>query len=102
MSAEGVTQGDPLSMFAYALGLLPLVKRIRALHPNIMNPWYADDTGMGGSFHDIKQCFTTLCDIGPGYGYYPSPPKSVLVVSQANMATAKATFGPNMSYSVGC
>ena len=32
LSKEGVVQGAPESMFHYALGMLPLAKKIRSLH----------------------------------------------------------------------
>eukprot|EP00980_Cylindrotheca_fusiformis_P020650 scaffold7701_cov62-Cylindrotheca_fusiformis.AAC.1 len=49
-SREGVTQGDPLSMFAYGLALLPLIRKLKTLHPRVKQFWYADDNGDGGSF----------------------------------------------------
>ena len=56
-SKEGLTQGDPLSIFMYAVGTLPL---IRSLH----NPthwtqlWYADDASAGGSLSDLHDWFS--------------------------------------------
>ena len=47
-SKEGVTQGDPLSMIAYVIGVLPLIRDIRRAHPRVTQPWYADDMGAGG------------------------------------------------------
>ena len=32
-SKEGVTQGDPLSMIAYGIGVLPLIRELREAHP---------------------------------------------------------------------
>ena len=59
-SKEGVTQGDPLSMFMYAIGTLPL---IRSLHdPSCWTQiWYADDASAGGSLEDNHEWFSLLC-----------------------------------------
>ena len=46
-SKEGVTQGDPLAMIAYGIGVLPLIRDLRRAHPHFMQPWYADDGGGG-------------------------------------------------------
>ena len=59
-SKEGVTQGDPLSMFMYAVGTLPL---IHSLH----NPaqWtqvcFADDASVSECLNDIHEWFSQLC-----------------------------------------
>ena len=40
--SKGITQGDPLSMFVYAVATLPLIECIG--HPNAgRDVWYADD-----------------------------------------------------------
>ena len=38
-SKEGVTQGDPLTMIAYGIGVLPLVRELRGDHPGVTHPW---------------------------------------------------------------
>ena len=45
---EGVTQGEPLSMIVYDIGVLPLVRELRDAHLRVTQPWYADDVGSGG------------------------------------------------------
>ena len=52
-SKEGVTQGDPLAMIAYGIGVLPLIRELRNDHPRVTQPWYADDTGAGGLLQQI-------------------------------------------------
>ena len=57
---EGVTQGDPLSMFMYAIGTLPLICYLR--DPSRWTQfWYADDASAGGSLEDIHEWFSLLC-----------------------------------------
>ena len=47
-SKEGMTQGDPLAMIAYGIGVLPLIRVLKKDHPQVSQPWYADDEGAGG------------------------------------------------------
>jgi hypothetical protein len=56
-SKEGVTQGDPLSMFAYRISILPLIRQLRAEFPQVEQPWYADDAGAGAKFDEIERFF---------------------------------------------
>jgi hypothetical protein len=64
-SKEGVTQGDPLAMVAYGIGLLPIIRQLKAEFPAVEQPWYADDAGAGGSFQGIRAYFQRLQEIGP-------------------------------------
>lgn len=82
LSREGVTQGDPLAMIAYGIGILPLICILKDHHPDLIHSWYADDGGIGGKIQDIKKLFDELMKIGPAYGYFPEPKKSIRVVSE--------------------
>ena len=48
-SKEGVTQVDPLVIITYGLEILPLIGELRTAHPRVTQPFYADDTGAGGT-----------------------------------------------------
>ena len=89
---EGVTQGDPLSVFMYAIGTLPL---IRSLHnpSHWIQVWYADDASAGGSLHDIHDWLALLCSWGPAFGYFPELSKSFVVVSEHCRSEAEVLFG---------
>ena len=54
-SKEGVTQGDPLAMFCYRIGVIPLILGLLKEFPNLFQPWYADDAAAGGKFADLKK-----------------------------------------------
>jgi hypothetical protein len=58
----------------------------------VKQPWYADDAGAGGSFTDLRQFFLRLQEIGPAYGYFPEPSKSILIVQAHNRTRARSTF----------
>jgi hypothetical protein len=98
-SKEGVTQGDPLSMFAYGIGILPLIRLLKTEFPAVEQPWYADDAGAGGKFDDIRKFFRRLQEIGPNYGYFPEPSKSILIVPQHNLEAAQVAF-PEFQFEV--
>ena len=69
VSKEGVTQGDPLSMFMYAIGTLPLIRSL-CDPSHWIQIWYADDASAGGSLEDIHEWFSLLCSRGPAFGYF--------------------------------
>jgi hypothetical protein len=88
-SKEGVTQGEELSMFAYGMGILPLIRQLKAEFPQVEQPWYADDAGVSTKFDEIERFLRRLCEIGPLLGYYPKPTKSILIVQQHNLKGAR-------------
>ena len=80
-STEGTTQGCPLSMLAYAVGILPLIKRLKNLGSQTQ-VWFADDSSSGGSLVNIHRWFQKLLSFGPAYGYFVEPSKSLVVTKQ--------------------
>ena len=42
-SKEGATQGYPLAMISYGIGILPLICELCTAHPHVKQPWYVDD-----------------------------------------------------------
>ena len=59
-SKIGVTQGDPLSMVAYGVGLLPLIKHLIAKFPDLFQPWYADDAAAVQALETLDAFFCEL------------------------------------------
>ena len=64
-SKEGMTQGDPLAMIAYGIGVLPLIRELQNAHPWFTQTWYADDMGAGGMFQQILEHLRDLQARGP-------------------------------------
>ena len=91
-SKEGMTQGYPLDMIEYGIGVLPIIRDHRRAHPHVTQPWYADDTEAGGEFEEIMDHFRDLQLRRPTRGYYPDPTKSILVVANRNVPRAKEYF----------
>ena len=84
-SREGVTQGDPLDIVSYGVGVLPLIKHHKSMQPNVTQPWYAEHAGALGTFDNLEQYFKSLKINFPDRGYYPNPIKIILVVHPKNL-----------------
>ena len=50
LSCEGTTQGDPLAMAMYTLGVMPLIRRLNHLARQL---WFTDDASAGGHLTDL-------------------------------------------------
>ena len=94
-STEGVTQGDPLSMFLYAVGTLPLIQSLKGVG-SYVQIWYADDASACGSLSDLRQWFELLSK-GPDFGYVVNPAKCCLVVHDSYRCDAEKFSSLNVS-----
>ena len=102
LSKEGVTQGDPLSMLMYSVAILPLIRFLCDKSKWYQN-WYADVSSCVGKFLDIKEWFLELANKGPGFGYFPEPSKSMLVVHPDYVSEAESAFeGLGIKVTTGC
>ena len=90
LSREDTTQGDPLAMPMYALGVIPLVRRVAT--PGTRQSWYADDSSAGGGLNPLRQWWDRLVGDGPAFGYFINPSKSVLVVKRDKLEAAETIF----------
>ena len=91
-SKEVMTQGGPLAMIAYGIGVLPLTRELWGSHPRVTQLWYADDVGAGGKFDHIQAHIRNLLASGPPRGYYLDPTKIILVVASQNVARVGEFF----------
>ena len=87
-SREGAPRGDPLSMFLFAVGTLPLIHRLKKQWR-----WYADDAFACGELSQLLDWFKLLLYHGPADGYYPTRIKCRLVVDSGLVSQATALFG---------
>ena len=90
LSEEGTTQGDPLAMCMYALGMMPLIRSADAT--GALQSWYADDSSAAGRLRRLWRWWSILLEDGPKYGYFVNAKKSVLVVKEACFQEATAMF----------
>ena len=95
-SLEGTTQGDPAAMGMYALSVIPLIresgKSNSTQQQHFVQAWYADDgTGVGG-IGRLREWWEKIVSLGPKYGYYAKPAKTILVVKSQHEAAARNVF----------
>ena len=86
---EGTTQGDPLSMSFYTLGVIPLINRLPKKAKQI---WYADDAIAVGSVTALREWWDALNSSAPSFGYYPNSSKTWLVTKAEYYNTAIRVF----------
>ncbi|XP_050739099.1 uncharacterized protein LOC127009782 [Eriocheir sinensis] len=91
-SSEGTTQGDPIAMAMYALGLSVLQNEIAFAETRVKQVAYADDLSGAGKISDLKGWWDTVNTAGPEIGYIPNATKSVLIVKPEHYDHAAETF----------
>ena len=96
---EGVTQGYPLAMIAYGIGILPLMNNLKHDITDIPHPYYADDDRALCTFEKIDTYVDSLKHQGPGRGYHPEPSKSILILQPENLE-ARKVFGARHGFKV--
>ena len=93
LSKEGVMQRDPLAMAIYAVGVMPLIKKLDIPNSSNHQIWFADDAAATGSFEALYTWLKKWIEIGPQYGYHVNCQKTCLLVKNPeNLARAKSIF----------
>ena len=96
ISKEGTTQGDPTSMGASALGIIPLLQFlldfISVNKLSVKGVAFADDFTFAGKLSSIKDYWSQLTSIGPKYGFFPKALKYFLIVKEDQLPNATTLF----------
>ena len=90
LSQEGTTQCDPLAMYMYALGIMPLIRL--ADEAGAVQSWFADDSSAAARLRRLRLWWDIMDKRGPAYGYYVNPKKSVLVLKERCYQEATELF----------
>ena len=90
-SSEGTTQGDPLAMSAYGVGITPLFK-LSGQNLDTKQAGFADDLIGAEKLVGLRNYWDNINTYGPLLGYYPKASKSWLVVKENLFADAKRIF----------
>ena len=70
-------QGYPLAMVTYGIGVILMIKQLKAAYTNVTRPWYDDNAGALGTYDNIQLYFNSLKQFGMGHGYFtPNPQKA--------------------------
>ena len=95
-SAEGTTQGDPVAMPLYALGILPLLTSIAGFvlesNLHVKQVAFADDLAGAGTLEALKIWWDAIVELGPYIGYNAEPSKSWLIVKPEFLQSAETIF----------
>ena len=87
LSKEGATQGDNLAMAMYSLSTRPLIELLAGViaDQDVFQTWFADDSSALGKLVAINIWWDTLCKPGPGFGYHPTPAKTILILKDESL-----------------
>ena len=91
-SEEGTTQGDPAAMGWYAISTVPMIQQLNQ-ESERHQVWFADDCTGAGTLSAVHEFWEELSQIGPGFGYFPNPRKTILIVKEGSLSKAKELFG---------
>lgn len=89
-SSEGTTQGDPIAMPCYALGIIPLMSSIAIGF--VKHAAFADDLFGAGDLDHLRKWWDAIVNLGPYMGYYAKASKSWLIVKGQYYEIAKIVF----------
>ena len=78
-------------MSFYALGTKPLIDILAEFCINdlLRQAWYADNSSAIGRLIQVKKWWLKLNEMGPKFGYFPKPSKSVLIIKDGSLMQSR-------------
>ena len=95
LSSEGTTQGDPLAMPVYAIGITPLLDLIKPAtesDTSMKHVAFADDLSGAGDLINVRRWWDNIVIYGPKLGCNPNAAKSWLIVKAETEEMAREIF----------
>ena len=89
-STESKTQGDPLAMAIYGIGIIPLIELLQK--PIVTQKWYADDRRAAGDLKSLRAILDNLDVHGTAFGYHVKPSKCQLITQKNCRGKAMRVF----------
>jgi hypothetical protein len=91
---EGITHGYPVSMFAYGIGILPLIQILilKQAFSGVEQCWYANNVGTCSKYDCIWHFFIRLQEIVPVMAISPSPLRHLDCATWHNLELARTVF----------
>ena len=74
------------------MGILPLICKLKKMHIDCVQPWYADDAPSLGLFQRLNLLYEDVLRLGPGYSYILNPSKCKVVVHPKHVVAAVDFF----------
>ena len=92
LSHEGNVHGDPTAMEIY--GIVILLKHLATCYPERYPKMvaFADYLTSARGLSNLRSCWKVLLVIGPKYGYFPKPSKTILMVKPEYESEAAEIF----------
>ena len=84
-------------MITYGIGVIPLIIELRDTHPCVTQPWYADDTGVGGGGWEHHRTLPVPAGEGATAGLLPGTNLEYLGCGPAERGKGKG-FLPRNEY----
>ena len=92
-SNERTTQGEPIALGMYTLGLMPLLTSIISNNTgNLIHVVFADNLTGVGKIHELIEWWKNVLHYGPYLGHYVKGSKSWLIMNEGYTEIANETF----------
>jgi hypothetical protein len=79
-------------MAMYAIGILPLILKLKEECRLTKQVWFADDASAAATCCHLRHWWDRLSQEGPKYGYYPNAAKTYLIVKEEYLSSAEQAF----------
>ena len=89
-SSERTTQGDPLAMPVYAIGITPLLQLVK---PETQEDITTKHVAFADDLAELRRWWDNIVSCGPNLEYNPNASKSWLVVKPQAQEKARGIFG---------
>ena len=79
-------------MVIYAVGIMPLIWKLDCTDKERHQVWFADDASGTGSLRALLDWWMKIQAVGPSFGYFVNPTKTVLIVKEQSLQDAESLF----------